>query len=279
MSASPWLDFALLVVLAVLLYGSARLRRERGAPAVAAHLARARGFWPRSRFDLVARQAGFDPGGLRWPFWAAKIVLAMAVPLLVLELLQRIGLRLPLAGIVAFGLIGFLAPDVWLRLRRRSRQSKVRRELSFFLDLLVALLKAGLNLEEGFRRAGRDGLDPSHPLASEVEVAARMLDAGADRGSAFKSLADGVGIAELRAVASALKLAARHGTSAEAALESQADLLRMKERELVRRRVTVAATKAVFPLFLCGFPVFLVIVLFPAILELVETFRALADLL
>ncbi len=46
----------------------------------------------------------------------------------------------------------------------------------------------------------------------------------------------------------------------------------------MRRQVTAAATKAIFPVFLCGFPVFLVIVLFPSILELWQTFRALAEL-
>ncbi len=272
-----WLDLTLLALLAATLVLLYRLRQEN--PLLAADTTgEAPRPWPlRSRFPALARQAGFDPGRLRWFYWLAKVALAAAVPFLLAELLATLGDRPPALWIAVLALFGFFLPDLWLLWRRRWRRQKIQRSLSYFLDLLVALLHSGLGLEEAFRRAGREGLERSHPLAREVRLVGLELDAGEERGAAFGALADRTGVPELRAVAAALRLAVRHGTSVEAALETQADLLRTKRRENARREVTAAVTKSIFPLFLCGFPVFLVIVFFPAILELYETFRALAD--
>ena len=277
-AAGAWLDLlllALLAAVAVLLY---RLQPVE-APAAAGAAGQAGAAWPlRSRFPSVARQAGYDPGRLRWFYWLAKVALAALLPLLLLEAAAALGGKAPLLWLVFLALLGLFLPDLWLLWLRRRRRRRIRRALSYYLDLLVALLHSGLSLEEAFRRAGREGLDRGHPLAGEVRLAGRELDAGQERGDVFETLAERCGVAELRSVATALGVAARHGGSVEAALETQADLLRTKRREHARRQVTAAATRAIFPLFLCGFPVFLVIVFFPAILELVETLRELASL-
>ncbi len=279
MSGGVLFDLALLALLAatgLLLY-----RLRLASPLLAEtgdSEADERTFRQLGRFPTVARQAGFEPGRLRWFYWLAKLALAATLPLLFLELPTAAWLGAPLLWVVGLALLGFLLPNLWLLLRRRRRQRRVRRALSYFLDLLVALLYSGLSLEEAFRRAGHQGLSRSHPLAREVQRTSRELEAGQDRATAFQALAERTGVAELRSVAVALGLAVRHGTSVESALETQADLLRTKQREGARREIAAAATKAIFPVFLCGFPVFFVIIFFPAILEMIEAFRALVSL-
>lgn len=273
-----WLDLVLLALLAASLVLIYRLRPV-ASPLLGAEEAEKVSRWVRlgSRFRTVARQAGFEPDRLRWFFWLAKLGLAAALPLLLLELWPTVVARPAPLWPAAFALMGFLLPDLWLLLRRRQRRRQIQRALSFFLDLTVALLYAGLSVNEALRRAGREGLDRSHPLAREVRLLGLELDAGRGQSEVFQALAERTGLSELRALAAALGLAARHGASVEAALETQADLLRTKQREGVRARVTTAAVRAILPLFLCGFPVFLVLVLFPTILEMVETFRAIAE--
>ncbi len=275
-----WMDLALLALLAAIAMLLYRLRTaetplNREVAAEPAGDAGRR--TPFARFPAAARQAGLDPGRLRWFYWPAKLVLAAAVPFLTLEL-WRLLTPPPWLLLATAAAGGFLLPDLALLLARRRRQQRVRQALSFFLDLLVALLTSGLSLEEAFRRAGREGLPPSHPLAREIRLTGLEIEAGEERGTAFRALAERTGVPELKAVAAALNLAVRHGTSVETALATQADLLRTKRRENARREISAAATKAIFPLFLCGFPVFFVVVFFPAILEMIETFRALAGL-
>ena len=75
----------------------------------------------------------------------------------------------------------FFLPDLWLWLRRRARMRRIRESLSYAVDLLVALLHAGLGLEKAFRRVASEGLDRDHPLGQEMALVASELEAGADR--------------------------------------------------------------------------------------------------
>lgn len=221
----------------------------------------------RSYYPTLTRQAGFNPGRFSWVYWAAKLSLTAIVPLLVLEVWTAPG-----PSIVISAIIGFLIPDLLLANIRKRRRRRIRTALSYFLDLLVALLHSGLSLEQAFQRAGRGGLEKSHPLAEEVALVGVELDVGKDRAEAFQQLAARTGVSELRGIAAALTSGLRYGVGLEATLEAQASLLRARRREAARKQINTAMIKALVPLFLCGFPVFLVIVLFPAV---VETFRTL----
>lgn len=275
LTTGVWLDAALLAILVgtVLVL----FRQRATSPLLAASTEPSTG--GRGFLADLTRQAGFDPADAMWFYWLAKFCLAALLPLGFLEVFPGASTRPPILGLVVLAIFGFFLPDLWLLLRRRQRQQQVRLGLSYFLDLLVALLHSGLSLEEAFRRAGKAGFNRSHPLAREVALVSAELDAGKDRNQAFRSLAERTGVSELRAVAAALEIAARHGSSVEQSLETQADLLRTKRRENARKQVTTSATKAILPVMLCGFPVFGVLVFFPTVLEMMQAFELLSSML
>ena len=275
LSSGLWIDLLLIAILVatfVLLY-----RLSPARPALAEGTAEFR--FPGSYVPALTRQAGFDPEASRWYYWLAKICLAGFLPLLFLEIVPRVAANPPIVGLAVLAIFGFLVPDLWLLLRRRERRNKIRRGLSYFLDLMVALLHSGLSLEEAFRRAGRAGFHRSHPLAREVSLVSAELDAGKDRTEAFRSLARRTGVSELKALAASLEIAARHGSSVEKSLETQADLLRTKRRENARKQVTTAATKAILPVMMCGLPIFGVLVFFPTVLEMMDSFKLISAML
>ena len=226
----------------------------------------------RRYYPVLARQSGFDPTRFFWVYWLAKLGLLLLVPLLLLEFWV-----LSWTAIIILAIVGFITPDIWLARTRRRRQRRIRSALSYFLDLLVALLHSGLSLEEAFRRAGRGGLEESHPLAVEVAQVGVELDIGEDRAKAFEAMAVRTGVTELKGIAAALTSGMRYGVGLEATLEAQASLLRAKQREAARKQINTAMIRSLVPLFLCGYPVFLVIVLFPAIVEIIRTLGAIAS--
>jgi tight adherence protein C len=218
------------------------------------------------RWSRLARQAGFDPGRLRMPYWTAKIILAVLLPLLVAEVLPLGWLP---AGVLA--LFAFFIPDLWLLHRRAHRQRAILQALSFFLDVLVSLLTSGLDIEEAFRRAGRHGLQPGHPLADEVQLTSDEMAAGKERAAAFADLADRTKIPDLHALAAALELGSRLGFPVAGILSTQAEIQREKRVERGRRRIDRAVIMALFPVLLCGLPILLIVVVLPVIMELLKT--------
>lgn len=227
-------------------------------------------------FPRLARQAGFESGSLVFTFWLLKIAVAVLLPLLAIEVWGRWAAFPPVVYLVLLVLVGFFAPDLWLLSRRNKRQRQIRHALSYFLDLLVSLLHSGLGLEEAFRRSAREGLRPNQPLARELSLVQRELDAGRDRGEAFLSVAERTGVAEFRAVAEALRLGLRVGNSVRATLMNQANVLRNQRREEARRQISLAPLKTLLPVLMCGLPMFLVLVVFPALVEVFDIFRELS---
>jgi tight adherence protein C len=269
------LDLLLLVVLLAAIAWLVGLRpddpgsRKPAAPPWRQGLAaRLRGYYPR-----VARQAGYDPGALRATYWMAKAALSLLLPLLLLEVSPR-GLRG--AGLLALfvpALVGFLLPDLWLLHRWRRRRREITRSLGYFVDLLVAFLYSGMSLERAFNRAGREGLERNHPLGREILLVGRELDAGQDPSLAFQALAERTGVVELRGIAAALSIGLRVGAPVRVTLQAQSEMLWTKRREEALKQINAAAIKVMFPVMLCGFPIFFLLTFFPALLEIFDQFR------
>ncbi len=279
MDAGLWFDLILGLLLAAVLALMYSLWSRSAAPAFLPETPSAtRGAVTRmtAYFGRVARQAGFDPATFGRAFWPAKIALAALLPSLSLQLAARWSGP---AVLILLAVLGFFLPDAWLFLARRRRRHRVRSALSFFLDLLVSLLQSGLTLPEAFRRTGTEGLDRAHPLAREATLVGVELEAGKEWGAAFNALAERTGVREMRSVAGALGLGSQLGTPLATSLRAQADLLRTQRRETARRRIYLAQLKSLFPLLLCGFPIFLVLVVFPAVVEIMEILRQIAALL
>lgn len=283
MTGALWVDLLLLVGASLSLYLAYRFAVPSGLPGKVAEEPEIGEELPRKgvgipdRFDRLVRQAGLDPSTFQRIYWLAKLALAVLVPLAIV-------LAVPVGGnlfllILLLGILGFFLPDLWLLARRRARRNRVREALSYFLDFLVALLHSGLNLEDAFRRAATRGFkDASHPLAQEAELVLRELDVGRDRGSAFRALAERTGVSELKAVAAALDLGSRLGTSVAETLGAQADAMRARRKEAAMRRIQTALLQSIVPVFLCGVPLVLILMFYPAVRDLWEVSRALREL-
>ncbi len=276
MAGGVWFDVALVILTAATLLAFYRARSKTPVLEVAGPPATekaARRF--EKHYSKVVRQAGFDPHALRAFYWTAKLVLGVLLPLAVMEASST---RLPALWLVAPALAGFLVPDLFLLNARRVRRRRVRMSLSFFLDLLVALLHSGSGLEEAFAKAGR-GLrfGRPNPLADEVELVALELDTGKQRSDAFQALAERTGVTELKAVGAALRLGLRLGTSLEKTLAAQAGIQRTKRREEAIKQINRAAIQAIVPTLLCGFPILALLVFFPAALEFLEALELLRE--
>ncbi len=219
-----------------------------------------------NNFRRLARQAGFEPDSRRGDYWTAKSISAVLPPLFLLDA--------GAGGAVAFflALIGFFMPDLWLLIRRRRRRRQIAQSLPYFLDLLVAFLHSGMGLVDAFRRTGREAFPGPHPLAQEIELVGRELDAGRDPSGAFSDLAERTGVSDLRAVAAALRVGMRLGAPIRETLLAQAEALLVKRREEALKRIHRAELQMMFPVMLSGFPVFTVLVFFPIIMDLIDAY-------
>jgi tight adherence protein B len=138
---------------------------------------------------------------------------------------------------VAGGLIGFVGPLGWLRVRVGQRRTAFEQGLPEALDRVTGALRAGYGLEYGFDIVAREG---TPPCSEEFGQILQELNLGGDLEEALARLVQRVSSEDARLLATAVAVQRRTGGNLVEVLGQMAQMLR--ERERLRRDVRVITT-------------------------------------
>jgi tight adherence protein C len=222
-------------------------------------------------------QAGYSSPDGALIFHAIQISLMIGFPILAITLC--ILLDRSVSSYVVWGAIcaaiGFFLPRYALWKKTLSRQQRIRWALADALDLMVIAVEAGLGLNAALNRVG-DELKTTHPdLHNELELVNLEIRVGRGRDEALRNLAERTGVDDVRSFVALLIQADRYGSSIAKAVRVFADSLRTQRRQRAEQASQKAALKLLFPLTAFLFPVIIMIILAPAVLNLVDLFGGL----
>lgn len=168
--------------------------------------------------------------------------------------------------------IGLFIPNIFLRHLVKKRQSRIRAGVPDMLDLLVVCTESGLGLNAGLLRISKE-LSMSHiDLADELDTVCLKIKAGYEMSEAFQGFVERTGVEELAGLISMLSHAARIGGSLSQTLRDYTEDYRDKRNQEVEEIAAKIPTKMIFPLLVCIWPGFFIVVLGPAIIKLMEAF-------
>lgn len=169
---------------------------------------------------------------------------------------------------VALGLFGYLLPDALLARRVASRQLSIRNELPDLLDQVTICVEAGLGFDAALARTARSG---HSPLTQEVTRMHQELRIGIPRREALDNLLARTDVAELRQFAHALVQAETYGVPVSQMLRAQSSEHRERRRQLAEERAMKLPVKITFPLVLFILPAMFVVILGPAVINLMDS--------
>jgi tight adherence protein C len=169
-----------------------------------------------------------------------------------------------------FGLMGALAPGLYLNSRVKGRQVAVSAELPDALDLLSVSVEAGLGFDGAVQKLTEhmDG-----PLIEEFELALGGIRIGEGRSEALKKMAERSSSQEMASFVRAIIQADQLGISLGRILKVQAGDTRMKRQLLAEEKAMKAPIKMLFPTVIFIFPAMFLVVLGPAFLNLSTFFK------
>ena len=142
------------------------------------------------------------------------------------------------------------------------------------LDLMVVCVEAGLGLDAAMRRVTSELGQSSPILCEEFAIANFQLQMGRPRKDVLRDLGTRTGVDDVRALAAVIIQAEKFGSSIAAALRVQSDAMRLRRRQLAEARAAETSVKIMLPLILFIFPGVFVVLVGPAVLNIMSTLLA-----
>jgi len=225
----------------------------------------------RHKLSRAGNPGNLTPAG----FQAVRYSLAalMAVAGLALGLILPLGLpdlvSVPLTGVV-FALAGYLLPSLWLEQRISIRRREIQRSLAEATDLLTLVVESGMSLDEGMLSITERF---HNALGDEIGKVLREIRLGRPRMAALEHMADAAGVPDLHHLVESIVQSDQMGVPIARLLRVQATEMRRRQRQGAQERAAQASSRMVFPMVGCIFPVLWVVLLGPAIIQVLKSLK------
>jgi tight adherence protein C len=218
-------------------------------------------------------QAGFFGSRVAHDFQVLRVIASVGGALLLLVVALMLGktagamLIFTLLGLV----LGAILPVIYLQRRARLRQLAIARQLSDILDLLVVCVEAGLGLHEAIKVVATESERQGQDIGRELSLVASEISAGASLGQALRNLAERTAVEDIRPLAATLIQSEQLGGQIAPALHASSDALRMRRRLRAEEAAQKTTIKILFPLVLFILPAMLMVIIGPAIIQILHT--------
>ncbi|MCF8529572.1 MAG: type II secretion system F family protein [Aquiluna sp.] len=223
---------------------------------------------PKVLQDVTAQQltrAGFYGGTPRLLLLSIEILLVLAF---VLTLFTSFGQGPLTLLILIFGSLFVFTPRAFLLIQSEIRSNQLSRELPNLVDLMLLVVSGGLGLTAAMEKVVKTqtGL-----LAGELVRTLDDLKLGVNRVDAFSNLVERTGSSEVRRFADAIMKVDQLGVSLTTVLRAQAAEMRHRNRVEARERAQRISVKILFPLILCFLPGLFIVVIGPAVIDIISS--------
>jgi tight adherence protein C len=239
-----------------------------------AELSLPKGRWEQSPLKIRFLNAGIRQESARLIYFAAKTILPFIAGSLAFIALQTMtdaeGLPL-LLQVTLVAVIACYAPDIYLRWKVNARKREIFESFPDAADLMLVCVEAGLGLDAGLSKVAEEIRINCRALADELHLTNLEIRAGAARDQSLRNLALRTGVEEVGVFASMLTQADKFGTSIGESLRVFSDDLRHKRQVRAEEAAAKVPTKMLVPLVLFIFPSIIMVIMGPAIIQIVRT--------
>ncbi len=225
----------------------------------------------RHKLSQAGNPGNLTPAGFQAVRYSLAALLAIAG--LALGLLFPLGLPNVVAALLwgaVSAVLGFIGPSLWLEQRIGRRRHQIQRSLAEATDLLTLVVESGMSLDEGMLSITERF---HNALGDEIGKVLREIRLGRPRMAALEHMADSVGVPDLHHLVESIVQSDQMGVPIARLLRVQATEMRRRQRQGAQERAAQAASRMVFPMVGCIFPVLWVVLLGPAIIQVLASLR------
>jgi tight adherence protein C len=224
------------------------------------------------KLSRLMMQAGFMRAIDNQVFQLARISSIVGGLILGVAIAWLAGRPVVLGGL-AGAVSGYVIPGLYLARRARRRQYEIARQLSDVLDLLVVCVEAGLGLFEAIKIVGTETERQNQAIGRELSMVSGEISAGSSLGQALRGLAERTAVEDIKPLAATLIQSEQLGAQMAPALRASSDALRTRRRLRAEEAAQKTTVKILFPLVLFVLPAMIMVIVGPAIIQIMSTLR------
>lgn len=166
-------------------------------------------------------------------------------------------------------ILGYIGPIFYLKSKKDERKRQIEKGLPYVIDILKVSVDAGLGFDAALVKVVEktDGV-----LSEEFQKTLQEIKMGKGRKDALRGLGEKTGVEDMVQFVSAIIQAEQLGVGIGRVLRVQSEDMRQKKKQRAEEKAMKAPIKILFPLILFIFPAIFIIILGPAVINIMNNF-------
>jgi tight adherence protein C len=178
-----------------------------------------------------------------------------------------------LTAVMAAAVAGFYAPNIYLKNRISKRRTSIMQAFPDALDLMLICVEAGMSVEAAIAKVSQEMGPSSIDLAEELSLLSAELSYLPDRRMAYENLGKRTNHPGVKSVATAMTQAETYGTPLGTALRVMAKENRDLRLAAAEKKAAALPAQLTVPMILFFLPVLFIVILGPAILNVMDIMK------
>jgi tight adherence protein C len=168
------------------------------------------------------------------------------------------------------GTFGFIIPNIWLDRKVKSRRKEITKSLPDAIDLLTISVESGLGFDPAMQRVAEKW---DNALTREFARVLSEMRIGKTKREALREMAIRADEDGLTTFVSSVIQADTLGVPITQVLRIQSEAMRVRRRQRAEELAQKAPLKMLFPMVFLIFPALYVVILGPAVPQIVDAFK------
>jgi len=168
------------------------------------------------------------------------------------------------------GVFGFLFPNIWVDRKIKDRRKDITKSLPDAIDLLTISVESGLGFDPAMQRVAEKW---DNALTREFARVLSEMRIGKAKRDALREMALRADEDGLTTFVSSVIQADTLGVPITQVLRIQSEAMRLRRRQMAEEKAKKAPLKMLFPMVFLIFPAFYVVILGPAVPQVIDAFK------
>ncbi len=203
---------------------------------------------------------------LKVPFYCENFIIFEEIGFIIGFIISFILFENTLLSFI-FAVAGFFTPEIVLKAKIKRKDENILKEMPNAIDIISANIEGGLSIIKSISKYSERN---KNDFAEELKIVINNINIGKSFSEALLDMNKKLNLGEVTGFANVFIQADKYGGNVKEIIRAQADEIRAKRFQTLKRKAHEAPVKLLIPLIIFIFPVVFIVLFGPVIIRLMS---------